>query len=681
MLKKHREEPGRGRIILRAMCAALLLGAAVLPAPEKAAANLQQPTSPAFSLPGVDIRVVPPPDGAGFWSTESAGHLAALVEANLADLPNLFPQVVGAPPLRGLARAPGRGRSWELTLEVYPEADLRVQVTLCPPERAPRRAAASLDCSSFQEFGPRLHPERLALRLSGAIARQMGLPPPRRRSPGAPRASDDDYAVLLLGRSAATVFGLLPAAPPESAGDPLRDPVHRAVFVDPGMELGWSLLARITEDPAERADLLARVPKPRPSDLAERATALTEAGSHPEAWAVWREYDRLQPDDLRFAFARAAAAAAAGARSEVLGILDQVPTAALADPSAMILIDVALAERAGRLDDPLLAVWQALAPADPRPVRLRMERFLSEGRHGDALALTEALRERGTEGEARRLTLALAAHLGDPERAAEAAGALGRDEVARRLRLAAGTQAPTSPLYDEATSPEARLQGVLQWLDEGEPRKALAEARELLAERPWWPAALEAEGRAWDALGRADRSQRARTRKRYADPLGTVAFGAAAAPLAPSVSDVDASYARVDAFLSDAEAADANWSKLQKDWVDLGCARWSCRRTDGAPVAAALREAARRSRRLTQSARAEWARAKRMQTFDAVRPLLGPERSARREHLRERVQRSTRRYAARLAWNSAQVETWARVFASLVAKIESKGNLKAPPSP
>lgn len=658
----------------------------MLPAPEQASANLQAPTasSPGFSLPVVDIRVVPPVEGAGFWTTESAGHLAALIEANLADLPNLLPQVVGAPPRRGLARVPGRGRSWELTLEVYPEADLRVQVTVCPPasgQMSPRRlAVASLDCSSFQEFGPRLHPERLALRVSRAVTRQMGLPPAR-RGPGVSRASADDYAVVLLGRSAATVFGLLPPSPPEASGDPLRDPVHRAVFVDPGMDLGWSLLARVTEDPIARAELLSRVIEPRPSDLAERAIALSEAGAYPEAWAVWREYDRLRPHDLRFAFARAAAAAGAGVRTEVLRILDEVPTGALADPSAMILIDVALAERADRLDDPLLAVWQALAPADPRPVRLRIERFLSAGRHVEALALTDTLRERGAEGEARRLTVALAAHLGDPERAADAAGALGRDEVARRLRLAAGTLEPTSPLYDGATSPEARLQVALQRLDEGEPRKALAEARELLAERPWWPAALEAEGRAWEALGRADRSERARSRQRYADPLGADALGAASAPLAPSVSDVDASYARVEALLSDAEEADAAWSRLQKDWVDLGCARWACRRAEGAPVAAALREAARRARRLTQSARAEWARAKRMQTFDAVRPLLGPERSTRRERLRARVRRSTRRYAARLAWNSDQVETWARAFASLVAKIENAGDEETTPSP
>lgn len=681
MLDQLRKEPGRGRIALRALCVALLFGSTLLPEPDEASATLNLSDAPAvpssLRLPVIDIHVVPPSEGALRWSVETAGHLAALLEANLADYPTLLPNVVGAPPRRGIARAPGRGPSWQLTLETYLESELRVQTTICPPAAGEDRAggrwgATSLDCTSFQDFGSRLHPEGVAERIATAVTRQMGLPR-RSRGPAPSRASPDDYAVLMLGRSAATVFGLLPAPPPETRGDPQQDPVHRAVFVDPNMDLAWSLLARVTEDPVAREAALART-EGRPSDLAERASALDEAGQRAEAWAAWRAYDRRQPADPRFAFARAAAAAAVGDRAAVVETLGAVPTAALADPAAMILIDVALAEGAGRLDDRLLEKWQDLAPADPRPPRLRIERFLAAGRHAEALALTEVLAARGAEAEARRLTLALASHLGDAERAADAARALGRDEVARRLELAASPREDTAPLYDGATSPEARLQGALHWLTEGEPRKALAEARELLAERPWWPAALEAEGRAWAALGRAGRSYRAQYRQRHADPLGVTVAGDAASPLAPSVADVDASHGRVAELLGQAEDTDAAWSRLQQEWVELGCARWACRRQDGAPLAAALRNAARRARRHTQSARAEWARAERMQAFDAVRPLLGHERAARRDQLHARIRRSTRRYAARLAWNADQVDGWARTFARAVAPLEDEGH-------
>ncbi|MEO1231952.1 MAG: hypothetical protein AAFZ18_23930, partial [Myxococcota bacterium] len=190
MLERPREEPGRGRIILRTMCAALLLGAAVLPAPEQASANLQAPTasSPGFSLPVVDIRVVPPVEGAGFWTTESAGHLAALIEANLADLPNLLPQVVGAPPRRGLARALGEVRGPRLEHSGQ-ELCACHRILGHPGEKGPAQVHARVD-----EDGP-------VDRVPQRVARSLGRRGRKEAKHGGRAPSEEDDGVVVRARS------------------------------------------------------------------------------------------------------------------------------------------------------------------------------------------------------------------------------------------------------------------------------------------------------------------------------------------------------------------------------------------------------------------------------------------------------------------------------------------------
>ncbi len=429
------------------------------------------------------------------------------MEAAIADMPRFLPRVDGAPSRPAFVPRADDPPPIRADLDVHLDRDaLELELRLCAPGRP---------CTAHIARGHRLHPERIAHQLASAVAAELGAPPPREPPPG--QASADDYAVLLLGRAAATTFGLLPLP---ANGD--EDPVARALRVDQAMSIAHTLAARTASE-----SVPSLPPSPRPSDLADRAAALDQAaerawlgspGPEPAAtWAAWRAYDERAPADPRFAVARALAAARAGDREAALAALGQAPLAARSSPATRIALEVALIEAGGGHDEEKLAAWQELAPLDPAPVRRRLAAALADGRHHDALALTEPLAAAGATEEALRMTLALATHLGDRERAAVAALALGRDELARRLQAAAHPAADA--LLAGATSPELRLYRAERMLKEAAPRAALEEVGQLLAEHPWWPEAHDVERRAHLALGDRRRADAAAARVLQIDPL------------------------------------------------------------------------------------------------------------------------------------------------------------------
>lgn len=149
-------------------------------------------------------------------------------------------------------------------------------------------------------------------------------------------------------------------------------------------------------------------------------------------------------------------------------------------------------------------------------------------------------------------------------------------------------------------------------------------------------------------------------------PLLLLLLGAPPGLLAPSIADLDRSLDRLERLLDAAEEADAAWSSAQRAWVLAECPAWRCKSAVGARLAATARGAARRTRTFAQSARAEWVRARRILSFDAVRPLVREARAQRAARLLARLEQASRRYAVRLAWNERYVERWALAHASAV---------------
>lgn len=137
--------------------------------------------------------------------------------------------------------------------------------------------------------------------------------------------------------------------------------------------------------------------------------------------------------------------------------------------------------------------------------------------------------------------------------------------------------------------------------------------------------------------------------------------------LAPSVADLDKSLDRIESLLGRSQKSDTRWSKAQKDWLKT-CVRSPCPRDVGATQILELRAAARSTRVFIQSARAEWSRAERIRSFQAVRPLIQGPRNQRREEVFIRLDRAERRFAIRLAWNERFAETWATRFAEALKR-------------
>lgn len=514
----ERGGPGIPRNV-RWLLAGALIGVATPAAPPTEAVALPPVPDLPAETPWVTpraVHIVMPSVPDHRWGPETTGHVLLLTEAALGDLPGVLPQVGAEPPRPGfLGSLPADGAPWTLSLVLeHGDETLSLSLALCDPDGP---------CTEAAGVGSRVGPEPLVGELVAAIAPALGAPPEAADTLAA-RAPEttDPYAALMLGRAAAVLYGLHPAAEGDAIGDPRRDPVARAVFVDARMPSAWEVVSRWARDPAQRARAaqLAWEREPertvRRADLGQARLAL---GSPAEAWAPWADGSEGLARDLRVALPRARAALAAG-EAEVAGAVLDALGPRFPGHAEVVELRVAVAEARQRVDDDLLAAWQVADPEDPEPVRRRIARRLVDDDHVGALGLVTELARRGAGEEAGRLELALANDLEQYDRAAEAARTLGFADAASRLE-AVGRRDPDARIagLSGATSPEAHLVRAWALVDAGRPVEAREVAERLLRVRPHWPEALHlsavARGRAGDVEGAAV----ARAQLLHADPL------------------------------------------------------------------------------------------------------------------------------------------------------------------
>ena len=457
-------------------------------------------------LPTLEVALaLPTVQGAFRWEAETAGLVTLLIETGLGDLRGVVPRIGSRPVSPGLAgAAPLTGARWTgtISLEGTPER-LQIALELCPPET--ERADCVLLPAAGTQDDPALAVARVVQAASVRLGR--GAVGPLRYQP----RSRDRYAQLILGRSAATGYGLLPPIVPEDVGNTRRDPAARAPFIDPTMPEAWWEQARQSPDLPTAAALLARAAALEPGSalrLADEAAVRARLGDCREAWDLWEQVEAHAPREARFVLPRAEAALCAGELPAARETLERVTATGVAEVDAL---RVALAEAIGPGPDydDLLARWQASAPADPEPVRRRIHLRIREGRFSEALEMTPTLRARGEAAEAQRLQLALAANLNDRDQAAQAAESQGLSDEARRLRRL--------PPPGDAPATERTAYGWLR-LEAGAPEDALAAADEALEQAPWLPEALALRAEALTALGRTGAASEALARLHRVDP-------------------------------------------------------------------------------------------------------------------------------------------------------------------
>jgi hypothetical protein len=244
-------------------------------------------------------------------SLELCGLATGLYELGLNDLPHLVAgeERAGASP--GLGRPiRTRAEQWTARLGLGPQdGALALEGVLCDPtglcrtqtETAPREelhaAVARLLVWTAGELRVELLPEVQAAWL---------LPP-----------SKDPYAVLVAGRAAATLYGTWPAAEGLALGDRRRDPIDRAVYIDPKQGLSAWVLARrdaLRGEVARARAGLSQALEARPWSALLQAddAALADLQGRPEAALdAWAEVVRRAPGDLRYTLPHAAAASRA----------------------------------------------------------------------------------------------------------------------------------------------------------------------------------------------------------------------------------------------------------------------------------------------------------------------------------------------------------------------------------
>ena len=453
---------------------------------------------------------------------ELSGLITLLVEMGLSDLPDIRPQVGGTPlPIglqEGLGPAPAPYRA-QLTVSGSAAA-AQFELRLCDPQQV---------CLSHQANATSTDPTSAATALLHAAADQLG----RHATPATEAAwgrplSADPYAVLLLGRAAAALYGSYPAAESEDIGHSPRDPIQRAAIVDPSMDEAWWVVSRqasaLDDWPRARiaADRGLHAEPTRLALLADRAALLGRIGQADEAAVAYEGALAAAPRDprlLRPAAAAALAAGDAGKADRTLALLS--PTLANVDP-AVAGLRVAIADASGAAPDPLLAAWQAVDPTNPQPVRRRIMARVRAGAYADALPFTAELAARGAAAEARAVESGLALATGDLRRAAAALDALGDPAAAQKVR--ARELLPRSPSAAAALlgSSADRLGQIAlghALLQDGDPSGARAAVAPLLAGRPDDPDALAVEVLALRAQGEAEAAAQALARLRWADPL------------------------------------------------------------------------------------------------------------------------------------------------------------------
>jgi hypothetical protein len=472
-------------------------------------------------LPIVEVRLAPAtvPEGVAHRD-ELRGLLTVLVEMGLADLQGVVPLVDGATIAPGLDDPVwSLSRTWTAALTMFGSDPLQLNLELCSAPDA---------CTVLRGEGPLAEPWVAVAQVLDGASRALGR---TAALPGAPDdwqrpVSKDPYAVLLAGRAAAVLYGILPPPAAEDVGDRREDPIARAVYVDPhSAPAAWVLIRRDAARGqfAAAQDAFERALQARPSSLAllaDRAALSALASKPASALDAWLAMSGRTPRDLRFRLPLARAHLRNQQTAEASVVLDRLPDWCQ-DERAVVEMRVAIIDAAGTVvaGDALLARWQAAAPDDPEPIRRRIALRVTERQYAAALDLIDELAATGAKEEASRLEMTLSLGVDDLERADRAARDLGLEDVARRIavrRTIASGPAATIAAIGATRDRWERLTRAQALLEEGETLRALAEVSAVLDEEPYQPEALELQIRCLEKLERPIATPRARLA--WADP-------------------------------------------------------------------------------------------------------------------------------------------------------------------
>ena len=471
------------------------------------------------------VRVQPPRLAGAFrWEAETAGLVTALLEAGLADLPDVAPLVGELPANPGFDQRVAAGsQSWSTRVFLGRDPNaLQIDVEVCGPNGR---------CIPLQAWGTAKAPAAAVSQLLVGLAQRLDRPVDdalleRWQAP----LSADEYAVLILGRAAATWYGLRPRTPSEERGDPRRDPIARSVFIDPELHVGWWLrgrdaLAHGELEAAAAAFGQARLRWPgRALYVADLAAAQVRAEKHGQALVTWGELGVEGRGDPRIAAAWARTALRAGSPAESVALLDGLDASQQDDPLVVALrVDLASRDGVGEEDLGLLEKWARVDLERPEPVRRQIDALLELGRADAAFQLLGELERRGRPLEAAALAVPLALDRGDWERAEREALRLGWTDAAMDIEARAALVADPRALPDGLLAATGREQVLLRAairLERGEPAAAQEDAGQVLAESPWCPEALLLLSRAQGAQGDAQAQRKTLDLLALADPDG-----------------------------------------------------------------------------------------------------------------------------------------------------------------
>jgi tetratricopeptide (TPR) repeat protein len=472
--------------------------------------------SPEMSNPPPELR----------WREEILGLSTAIVQTSLADLSDVTCHVGSQPPPRFLD--PER-LNVNVRLSLDGGQDTFVLLaTVCP---------ADAQCRDLHTTGRREDPFDPMARLLSQIAARIGreIPPDALEASLRASLSKNDYARLLTGRAAAVLYGIMPAVPPDAIGDKRKDPIARAVFLDPDQALAqWILgrreLALGKRESAVTAFETAERLVPRRTVFAHDLASSLEGLDWRRAEEVYAQLARNTPDH-RFTIARANALIALGRVDEAKQTISTLPERYAKIPD-LLQMSVMIAEArrdTGPQFEELLATWQEAARDRPEPVRRRIAWLVERGDFKKALSLTPELAKRGATEESVRMRMSLALAAGEWPAAKEAARTLGLGEIEARIGARERLEKGDDPIDVVAYAKDRTgklVRGELA-LIEGRIVGALEDADALLRIAPYDTEALSLRVRALQRAPHLGDLADASAALYYADPASARRLGIA----------------------------------------------------------------------------------------------------------------------------------------------------------
>lgn len=455
------------------------------------------------------------------WEIETIGVYTLLLEAGLMELHGVTAIIAGKPVSPGLTHPLGMGelQQWTGKLTFGPDPDvLDVEFELCDP--------TGKTCKSTSATGTRENPELAVAKLlqfsSEVLQRE---PAPGAVAQWTQPVSKDPYAVLICGRSASAWYGLYPMEPGDE-GTSAKDPVLKAVLIDPSMALAQWLLGRryaLASNWEKAMPHLAAAREGRPLApvlLADEAMAMNAERRSFAAADAWDALLDAVPGDPRFLLARVDTDLIAGRLDQAKGQLDQLAEHFPAD-SGVASARVALADKRGEEKgmDELLAHWQETDKTAVEPVRRRIQLRIRQTNYRDAWDMLPELRNRGADPLADSYEIPLGVALGEWKEAAAAAQRAGQPEVAQRiLARQALTDNPNQAPELPKSTPEGLVALGRVALQQNRAEEALKYAEAAEKMRPWDTDALALLQDAFSKLGNATAASRVSQRIAAMEP-------------------------------------------------------------------------------------------------------------------------------------------------------------------